>query len=344
MRITCFHLNQIGDLTFSLPALKCLRDSFPDATITSVVRPGVSELVDGTGLVDKVLARGGGLDAAKIGLARELAADRPDLAVLFSQSAECSLLAYLSRAQRRVGFVGTTLGFLLTDRTPFQHPPSTANNLRLVQACGGRITRTDYVGLLRSAPRHIESVSAKLISSGVSADDRIVAFSPGTSGRRRIKEWTDEGFAEVARHLLKRGLRVVVVGLVPASRICGLCPGIVDLSGVTSLGEVVALLSRCEALVAVDSGILHLAAAAGTRVVGLYGPSNPKVTGPQGDNHIVLTSGAECSPCDLAGCKYERRCMTELSPEVVIAALDRMLAHGARAHRRGENDVTTESW
>lgn len=343
MKITCFHLNQIGDLAFSLPALKCLRDSFPDATITSVVRPGIPELIDGTGLVDGVLARGGGLDGAKIGLARELAADRPDLAVLFSQSAECSLLAYLSRAQRRVGFVGTTLGFLLTDRTPFQHPPSTANNLRLVEACGGRITQTDYVGLLRPAPRHVESVSAKLIASGVSADDRIVAMSPGTSGRRRIKEWTDEGFAEVARHLLKRGVRVVVVGSVPASGIRDLCPDIVDLSGATSLGEAVALLSRCEALLAVDSGILHLAAAAGTRVVGLYGPSNPKVTGPQGDNHIVLTSGADCSPCDLAGCKYGRKCMTDLDSGVVIAALGQMLAQRAGTHQRGENEVTKQS-
>ena len=76
---------------------------------------------------------------------------------------------------------------------------------------------------------------------------------------------------------------------------------------------------------AVDSGVLHLCAAAGGRVVGLYGPSNPLVTGPQGPGHEVVSLELDCSPCVRTDCKLGRRCMAELRPERVIAAVDRVL-------------------
>ena len=326
MRIVCFHLNQIGDLAFSLPALKCLRDGFPDATITSVARPGHAELLECTGLVDEVLPRPGGLSSAKIGLALALARKRSDVAVVFSQSAECTVLASLTRARRRIGFVNTTLHGLLTERSSFTHPPSTENNLRLIEALGIEVTTRDYVGLLRPSEGMIERADRILAANGVGPGEKIVALSPGTSGRRRLKEWTDSGFAVLARHLTSRGFRVVILGSVPAEGIAREFSGILDLSGRTNLGEAVAVLARSETLVAVDSGILHLAAALGKKVVGLYGPSDPVVTGPQGDGHAVLTSGAECSPCRQGECRHNRKCMTDLSVDAVIAAVEGVLS------------------
>jgi lipopolysaccharide heptosyltransferase II len=329
MRIVCFHLNQVGDLAFSLPALKCIRDSYPEAHITSVVRPALAELLEASGLVHEVLRRPSGLNSAKLRLVRYLNAGNFDLAVVFSQSAECALLARLSRAKARVGFDDTSLGRLLTKRVPFVHPPSTANNLRLVEACGCRITRQDYVGLLKPVSSKVEEANELLASYGVGKSDKIVALSPGTSGRRRLKEWTDEGFATVARYVIDRGMRVVVLGTAPAHKIVKECPQIIDLGGKTALTEAVAILSRCETLVAVDSGILHLAAALGKRVIGLYGPSDPEVTGPQGTGHVVLTAGAECSPCGQEGCNNQRKCMTNIEPDWVVNAVDTLLKNQA---------------
>lgn len=342
MRIACFHLNQIGDLVFSLPALKCIRDAFPDAHVTSVVRPSAVELLEDAGLVDEVLVRSGGFRGRKIRLARRLAVRRFDLAVVFSQSAECAILAYLSRAPRRVGFVNTSLGILLTRRAPFTHPPSVENNLRLVEACEIAVTTRDYVHLLRPSAECVGRADRKLVQAGIADDDRIVALSPGTSGRRRVKEWTDDGFAMVARHLVGKGLRVVVIGTVAAEGITRGCPEVIDLSGRTSLGEAAAILARSEALVSVDSGILHLAAAVGTKVVGLYGPSDPRVTGPRGDGHVVLTANADCSPCKLEGCRFERKCMTNLHPDSVIDALEGILCTDS-ALVRGENSDAAQS-
>lgn len=328
MRILCFHLNQVGDLAFSLPALKSLRDSFPDAHVTSVVRPGMKEILESTGLPDEVLSRNGGLNLRKLALMRRLRAGGYDLALVFSQSAECALLAYLSRTPRRIGFINTSLGSLLTSRLDFHHPPSTVNNLRLIEAIGGKATCRDYSGLLKATPAQIERANRLLEAHGVGPDAPIAALAPGTSGRRSVKEWTDEGFAAVGRHLADCGIKPIILGTEPAYSIVNEYDGILDLSGKTNLGEVVAILARSRVLVAVDSGVLHLCAAVGTPVVGLYGSSNPAITGPQGDGHMVLTSGADCSPCVRTECSLGRKCMTDLRPESVISAIDTILDRG----------------
>ena len=328
MRILCFHLNQVGDLMFSLPALRSIRDSFPDSHLTSVVRPGLAELLEATGLAHEVLTRDGGLNAAGVDLVRRVKQVRPDVAVVFSQSAECALLAWLSGARRRLGFINTSLGVLLTSRADFHHPPSTANNLRLVETLGGRVTRGDYSGLMVPSLEQKERADCLLKSHGINVGDRIAALSPGVSARRNIKRWSEEGFASVGRHLVERGLRPVMIGTEPTTAITDLCPDILDLGGRTSLGQAAAILARSALLVAVDSGILHLGAAAGTKVVGLYGPSNPEVTGPQGEGHVVLRTGASCSPCMKTTCSLDRVCMTGLRTEDVVVAIDSVLAGG----------------
>jgi len=331
MRILCFHLNQVGDLAFSLPALKCVRDSFSDSHIASVVRPSMAEVLESSGLADEVLLRDAGLNLNKLVLLRRLRLGRFDLAVLFSQSAECALLARLSGAPRRVGFVDTSLGFLLTSRVEFHHPPSTANNLRLVEAIGCKITCRDYSGLIKPTAAQVERAHRLLAANGVDEGQPIAALSPGTSGRRSVKEWTDEGFAEVGRYLAKQGLKPIILGTQPTDSIVKEYDGILDLGGKTDLGEVVAILAVSRVLVAVDSGILHLGAALGTPVVGLYGSSDPNVTGPQGEGHVVLTSQAECSPCVKTECSFGRKCMIDLKPEAVISAVERILEYEASA-------------
>ncbi|MHB9035280.1 MAG: glycosyltransferase family 9 protein [Armatimonadota bacterium] len=326
MRIVCFHLNQVGDLAFSLPALKSIRDGYPDATITSVVRPGASDLLAATGLVDEVLLRNSRVNLGKVRLVRRLASARYDIAVLFSQSAECAILAYLSGAGRRIGFVNTSLGSLLTEQVGFIHPPSTENNLRLVSALGCEITSRNYAGLLTLTREQIAAGDEVLSRHGIGSDEKIVAFAPGTSGRRSVKEWTDEGYAEVGRHLTERGFRVVIIGTEPAIGVTSRCESIVDFSGKTNLAEATAILNRSRTLVAVDSGMLHLAAALGKRVVGLYGPSNWNVTGPQGEGHALVTAGEDCSPCMQTVCKLERKCMTNIDAGRVIAAVDAIIA------------------
>lgn len=332
MRILCFHLNQVGDLVFSLPALKCIRDSFPESHITCVVRPGLKEVLESSGLPDEVLPRISGINLDKLKLVCCLRSGRFDIAVVFSQSAECAILAWLSNVSKRIGFVDTSLGFLLTSRVEFHHPPSTVNNLRLIEAIGATITCRDYAGLIEPTAVQIERANNLLAANGVEANQPIAALSPGTSCRRSVKEWTDEGFAAVGSYLAERGIKPIILGTQPSNGIVDKCGEILDLSGKTNLGEAVAILAKSRILIAVDSGVLHLGAAVKTPVIGLYGPSNPAITGPQGDGHIVLTSHAPCSPCVKTECSFDRMCMVDLRPDLVVSVVDRLLDANTGGH------------
>lgn len=310
---------------FSLPALRCVRDSCPDAYIASVARLSAAELLKCTGLVDEVFVRKSGFNLAKIKLIKDLASHRFDLALVFSQSAESTLLSVLCGAPRRIGFINTSLGALLTRQVYFSHPPSTENNLRLISEAGLNITCKSYAKLLIPSVKMMKQANALLKRNGIGPDDKLIAICPGTSGRRSVKEWTNEGFADIAAYFSDIGYRIVVIGSSPEDEIVSRCPSIIDLGGKTDLGEVLWTLYRAVAVVAVDSGLLHLAAAAGTMVVGLYGPSNPNATGPQGDGHVVIRSGEECSPCMRTECNFNRKCMTNIDSYRVIEAVENIL-------------------
>ncbi len=326
MRIVFFHLNQLGDLLFSLPALKCVKDAQPDAELVSVVRPGLAGLLGCAGLVDDILLRKGSLNIGKLRLARQLRDMGFDMAISFSQSAECSLLCRATGAPERVGFVGTTLGNHLTQQVEFHHPPSAENNFRLISESGFPITATSYLGIIRPDTRQQARADEILQAHGVSDSDRVIALAPGSSARRVLKRWSSEGFAGIGMHYAARGFKVVLIQGEPATEVTSLAPGLIDLGGKTNLVELMAVLARCSALVTIDSGVMHLAAAVGTPVVALFGVSDPAISGPQGEGHEVVSLNMTCSPCQKQTCDRARACMVGITPERVITAVEAVMA------------------
>jgi ADP-heptose:LPS heptosyltransferase len=323
-RIACFHLNQVGDLLFSLPALYNIRQRFPNAHIASVARPTCRELLELSGLVDEIIERPRGSFWTDLGVASVLRRKEFDLAVVFSTSLGMNRLALLSGSRRRIGFNRIPTGFFLTRRVPWTSPPSTKNNLRLVEAIGCPVVKSDYVGIIR--PRDSDEAGAEeLLASVGMADKQFVALGPGTSTGREIKRWSNEGFAEVADCVAdKLGIKPVVVGLAGGVEISRLSRNALDLTGNTSLPVLAALLRRARLFIGVDSGVMHLAAAMGVRVVGLFGPSDPEITRPQGEGHAVIQVDLPCRPCLGKTCSLDRICMTQITPEMVFQAAMRV--------------------
>ncbi|MCC6483993.1 MAG: glycosyltransferase family 9 protein [Armatimonadetes bacterium] len=331
-RIQVFHLNHLGDVVFSLPLLASLRRHFPRARILSVVRPEMIPVWEMAGLSEEYLARDRHASwRRRLALARALKKREPQLSFVMSQSLEPCLLARLSGSPRRIGFTRTKLGWLLTDRVVKIGPPSTANNLRLLEAVGIKPARTDYVGLLKAPLGEMGRMEATLADMGVPHSKRLVVLGPGASPKRSIKEWTDQGFAAVADHFSALpDTAVAIVGTVSADPILQHTHGpVLDFTTRTSLKDLAALLARADLFIGVDSGALHVAGAVGTPAVGLYGPSDPKFTGPQGPGSIALSHPVPCHPCFQTECSVGRKCLELLQPEEVIEAAEKVLRDSA---------------
>jgi ADP-heptose:LPS heptosyltransferase len=154
-----------------------------------------------------------------------------------------------------------------------------------------------------------------------------------------LKQWPVEHFRDLAVRLAGAGTaRVVVIGApadAPLGRaIADAAPGaVVDVTGRTTLRQTVALLRRSDVCVTTDTGPLHMAVAAGTRVVALFGPSDHRCYGPRGA-HEVVSLDLPCSPATrddkrdrCARCELgEPRCMIDLPVERVLASVRRALA------------------
>ena len=337
-RVLVFHLNQIGDLMFTLPALKVLREAYPQAHITSVLRPHLSGLVAESGFVDEILNRPSAPLHAAVGMGLKLRQSRPDMAVGFSQSATMVLAARLSGARHRVGYVDSDLGQLLTHRIQVRGIPSPEKVMRLVRGLGLKPTKTDYVGLVRLSAED-EATGAKLAAE-CEGSGPLIALAPGESAARPYKCWSTEGFRRMATALVRDGARVVVVGgpddaSLGQAIVANLGDRGHNLAGRTAPSELAALLERCDLLIGIDSGPMHVAAAMGRPVVGLFGPTDPRQTGPLGQGHEVIFHEQPCwGPCvhPVTPKCTDRACMSAITVEEVLAAARRILARTGVAH------------
>ena len=327
-RAAIFHLNQVGDLIFSLPALAALRARFPQAEITSILRPNLAELMQASPLVDRLLVRKVGL-AAEVRLLWELWRRNDDLAVVFSQSASTALQALCCRAPTRIGFADADLGCLLTRKVHLPGLPWPGKLTRLAVCLGAHAPPDSYVGLLRIPTALRERARRLMERQGLDPRAGIAVIAPCASGRRRHKAWDADKFAEVADYLHERWqAAVVIVGGAgdarEAAHIAGaMSASSVNLAGQTTTGELAAILEGAVILVGIDSGPMHVAAAMGAPVVALFGPTDPARTGPHGKGHEVVTAHLPCAPC-ARPCET-RECMNAITVEAVTAAADRIL-------------------
>jgi lipopolysaccharide heptosyltransferase I len=165
---------------------------------------------------------------------------------------------------------------------------------------------------------------------------RWIALQPGA--RWQNKRWPAEHFAELTRRLAAElsGVRFAVIGGAQeqplAEVICRAVPDrCLNLAGTTSLPELIEWLRRCDLLVTNDTGPMHVAVALGKPVVALFGPTEPRRTGPYGQLSHVLNHPLACVPCLKSRCSWPRPVegLTALSPEMVFAATRRTLAQVA---------------
>lgn len=332
MKICVIHLNQIGDLAFSLPLLKALKDAHPGARIHSVLKPPLGELLEGSPLVDAIIPKPGDL-SGKLELALSLRRHRYDLLVCLARSEEAMLLTALSRARTRAGFARFPWDLALDVKEAVVGHNCWKNNARLLEGLGIPRTAESYVGLL--------SVGAD--ETGLDLPQRYVVISAGASARRLVKAWDEDKFARLAVRIHERwSLTPVLVGAGDTRQsnelisrgIAALSPNgavpVCDLTGRLGLRGLASLLKGAELFVGIDSGVMHLASAVDIPVVALFGPTDPELVGPQNERSAVVRLDLPCSPCYLNRTCDDVACMRNLRVEDVMDACVR-LVEGSRA-------------
>lgn len=319
-KICIIHLNQIGDLVFSLPLLKALRDCYPGAVIHSVIKPYLQELLEDSPYVGLLMHRTSGLHAAWT-LLRTIRNNRYDLLISLAHSEECLLLAALSGARVKAGFAHAPWDFCLDVKETIEGHNGWYNNAKLLRRLQVPITADSYVGLLH-------------LNYGAAAADlpaRYVIISPGASRRRLTKSWEQEKFAELMRILKQKyDVTPVLVGgqenreynstIVHLFNAGGTAGPALDLTGKLGLRALCGVMKEAALFVGIDSGIMHLAAALDIPVVGLFGPSDPFYVGPQNKRSVIVRDcSLDCVPCYLKPCDH-CSCMRRLSVDRVVEA------------------------
>jgi lipopolysaccharide heptosyltransferase I len=327
--------SSLGDIVHALPTAATLRRRFPSAKLTWLVKREWADVLDGNPDIDAVLAVDLSLGGWPTAIER-VRAGCFDLVVDLQGLLRSAVLGWLSGAPVRVGFADGREGspWFYTDRVavPAVSMHAVDRCLLLAGFLGAQPTEVKPSDFPLSQDADAEArVEAFLADAGVQAGTALVAMNP--SARWDTKQWRAESFAETGDWLQQQGTaRVVVIG----SRgerpkgeqvIRHMRSAPIDLVGKTTVKELVALLRRVRALVTNDSGPMHLAAAVGTPVVALFGPTDPARTGPYGDGHIVLRTGVACSPCFSRRCTNPSlmECLTAIRPRQVIEAATRLL-------------------
>ena len=157
-------------------------------------------------------------------------------------------------------------------------------------------------------------------------DKKFIAINPVALWETKL--WNDEKFAHLA-DLINNELRMKVVFTgsekEPMGKITSLMAAEgINLGGQTSLSELACLYKKALVVISTDSGPMHLAAAAGTPVIALFGPTDPKRTGPYGSGHTIIRTEIDCSPCFLKKCPT-KKCMEDITPEQVFAAVKNII-------------------
>jgi lipopolysaccharide heptosyltransferase II len=311
--IRLIRLERIGDLLMSLGAIRAVRERAPGAHIELVVGswneplarliPGVDriETLDAPWLARSASYNGvGALISAALGWRRR----RVDLAINFEGDIRSNLLLWLSGAPRRVGFGMAGGGPLLTDCVPYDtHAHVAVNSLRLVdRALGSAADAPTAVSPRLDVPAAARERAAALLRLEGAAGPIIGIHA---SGGRQIKQWDPGRFAEVAARLAQsHAARIVLTGSTAdrpdVDRLKAALPAGIpasDLAGDIDLVTLAGVLERLTVFVTADTGPMHLAAAVGTPIVGIFGPSDPMRWGPLDPSARIVRIDLPCSPC-----------------------------------------------
>jgi len=320
--------NWLGDLMLSRPLLHAVRAGRPEAELWAVAPGALLDLIAGEGLFARLHAwtsHGSERDA----VLREVRAWRPDVALVLPPSLSSALFAWRCGAARRIGYRHDGRGPLLN--RALRRPPRGDLHLSLEYlALGAELgARPGPLPRLK-VPAHAVERSASFLARLGSGAGRLALLAPGAA-YGPAKRWPLDRFAAVGCHIARRGLSVLVCGAASERAECERVAreagaGISSVAGDTDLPLQAALCAQAAIVVSNDSGLAHLAAAAGAPTVVVFGSTSSAWTAPLGSRVRVLQHAPVCAPCFQRTCRIGYRCLHAVTVDEACRACDELVA------------------
>ncbi len=341
--ILLIRLYFLGDVLLSTPVMAALKDRFPDAKLSVLIKKRALDILVGNPAVDEVII----YDEPEhyhspvwqFKLASRLRRARYDLVVDLTGDLRSSLLLLAADPGFRVGVNHAGFGRILDRRIPYRSTGPVIDHLLSVLHPLG-------IGVSGAAPLlHLteeERLRARnlLEARGIAAGESFVMLSPGAG--RRLKRWKPERFGRLAERIkMELGFSSVVTGATTdrelADAVVASSGGTaVSLAGATDVRVLAAVAAEARVFVGNDSGPMHITASQGTPVVGLFGASTPERFAPRGGPSRIIWHRLDCSPCDQRRCERpDEPCMDAIGvAEVLDAVMELVSEVGVTAATR----------
>lgn len=349
MNILIVKLSAIGDVIHTLPSLAALRKHYPDAHITWVIEEAASDLITDHPHLDCVLVsrrkgwigdlQGGRISSAVKEIKTFLSALRArpyDLVIDFHGLFKSAVIVLLSGGKRKLGYdsLQELSGLSYNEKIPEDMGKHAVDRyLDFARHLGAHPDTPEFIIPIQE--ENESRVKTFLRGNRIGRNDPFVAVSPQALWETKL--WSDQKFAQLSERIIQElNIPVVFTGGAPGE-IEGIqsfmTPPSVNLAGQTTLRDLACLFRAASLLITTDSGPMHLAAAMGTPVVALFGPTDPARTGPYANGHSVIRMDLPCSPCFFKTCET-RLCMQGITVEGVFQAVRKKL--GEISVRQGE--------
>jgi heptosyltransferase II len=311
-RILVRSSNWLGDAAMTVPAVRRIKRGRPDATVTILCQAKLAEFWHLVKEVDEVIAIDSGDSLFRVA---SKIRGRFEAAILLPNSVRTGLEVWLARIPRRIGYKRPWRNVFLNQFVPEPKQPRPLEHQTL-----------HYLRIAGRIGADLEEALEPMV--GWTPEAGLVGLCPGAE-YGPAKRWPDYHLA--ARQLTaERHLKWLIFGTAKesplASRIVEqLGPQVTDLTGRTTMTELIQQLRRCQLLLTNDTGTMHLAAFLGIPTVSIFGSTEPALTGLLGSAHRVLRHHVACSPCFLRECPIDFRCMKAVTVEEVVAAVSQTL-------------------
>jgi heptosyltransferase II len=303
----------------SVPAVRAIKNGRPDTHVTIAAPEKIAAMWKLIAEVDAIIPLP---DASLVSVVRLLRQQMPfDVANLFPNSLRVALETWLSGIPRRVGYRGHWRSWFVNQivRKPRKPGPPEHHSLRflrIARECGAEASNIEFPDLNQTSNIKHQT---------------LIGLCPGAE-YGPAKRWLPERFAEAAAKITAQSSAQWIllgtkndaaIGKQIAAAIADHC---VNRIGQTTLDQLIDELRQCRLLLTNDTGTMHLAALLGVPVVAVFGSTEPRLTGPLGNRHIVLRHHVECSPCFLRECPIDFRCMKTVTADEVAGAVLSLLA------------------